>query len=86
MPSWLWIVIVVLLVLATVRLLAVRTVTRGVDPTQLSLSPELAGQVQELALAGRKIEAIKLLRAGTGTSLLAAKTIVEKMSTGRPAS
>lgn len=80
MPTWLWIVVVVVVVLIGVRLLARRAFLGGVDPTQLSLSPELAAQVRQLAEAGRKLEAIKLLKEQSGTSLAAAKLIVDRMA------
>jgi hypothetical protein len=80
MPTWVWIVIVAAVVLIGMRLLARRAFLGGVDPTQLSLSPELATQVRELAVAGRRIDTIKLLTQQSGTSLAAAKLIVDRMA------
>ena len=44
-----------------------------------SLPPELETEVRALLAADRKIEAIKVLRAATGLSLLDAKNMVERM-------
>jgi ribosomal protein L7/L12 len=44
--------------------------------------PELAAQVRALCLAGDKLEAIKLLRAATHSSLTDAKETVERLSAG----
>ena len=43
------------------------------------LAEEIHGEVQELVAAGRKIEAIKLVRASTGLGLAEAKDLVERM-------
>ena len=43
------------------------------------LADEIAGEVRELLAAGRKLEAIKLVRAATGMGLAEAKEMVERM-------
>ena len=43
------------------------------------LAAELDGEVRALIAAGRKIEAIKLVRASTGLGLAEAKGLVERM-------
>ena len=43
------------------------------------LTAELPGEVRELIAAGRKIEAIKLVRETTGLGLAEAKQLVERM-------
>lgn len=82
MPSWLWILIVVAVVVVLLQLFARRTVIGRVDPTQVSLSPELVAQVRQLAVSGQQIPAIKLLCQSTGMGLAAAKTMVDRMTAG----
>lgn len=48
----------------------------GVEPQPLPAEDE----IRELMLAGRKIEAIKVYRKATGTSLAEAKAIIDKIS------
>ena len=43
------------------------------------LPPEIADEVRALSAAGRKIEAIKLVRESTGLGLAEAKQLVERM-------
>lgn len=79
-----WIIVIVLVVLAAVRLLGRRAALQGVDPTQVTLSPEVANQARALALQGRRIHAITLIRDHTDMPLAAAKMIVDRMATGGP--
>ncbi|NNG37314.1 hypothetical protein [Nakamurella aerolata] len=79
MPTWVWILIAVIAVVLVSGLLAVRSVRGTVDPTQVTLSPDLAGRVRGLAESGQVIPAIKLLRQETGLGLAAAKQMVDKM-------
>ncbi len=59
-----------------------KVVTRGVDPTQLTFDPSVMTDVHALARAGKKVQAIALLRQATpGISLVAATAMVEKMAT-----
>lgn len=44
-----------------------------------NLAAEVDGEVRKLIAAGRKIEAIKLVRASTGLGLAEAKDLVERM-------
>ena len=41
--------------------------------------PEIAGEVRDLCAAGKKLEAIKLIRAATDLALAEAKDMVERM-------
>ena len=43
------------------------------------LPPDIAAEVRALSTAGRKIEAIKRVRAATGLGLAEAKALVERM-------
>lgn len=79
-----WIIVIVLVVFAVLRMLARRTALRGVDPTQVTLTPEVANQARTLALQGRKMHAIKLIHEHTDMPLAAAKMIVDRMVTGGP--
>ena len=51
----------------------------GAAPIGGALPDEIAGQVRALNAAGRKIEAIKLVRAATGLGLAEAKDLAERM-------
>jgi large subunit ribosomal protein L7/L12 len=53
--------------------------SRGAAAGNASLTPELEAEVRALNSAGRKIEAIKRLRAATGLGLAEAKALVERM-------
>lgn len=79
MPTWLWILLAVIVVVVVIQLLAVRSVRGKVDPTTVTLSPELAGRVRAMAESGQVIPAIKVLRQETGLGLAAAKQMVDKM-------
>jgi hypothetical protein len=62
-----------------------RIVTRGVDPTRLTFDPSVMTDVSALARAGKKVQAIALLRQATpDLSLVAATAMVEKMATREP--
>ena len=79
------ILIGILVAFAAIVVIAVvvgrKVVTRGVDPTQLTFDPSVMTDVHALARAGRKVQAIALLRQATpGLSLLAATGMVEKMA------
>lgn len=74
-----WTVVAVLAVILLATVFARRAVG-GVDPTTLTFDPDLIGRVRALALAGKPIPAIKLLREQTpGLGLAAAKTMVDRM-------
>lgn len=84
MEVWLGILIGVALTVALIAMLG-RRATRGADPTQLTFDSSVMGEVQQLAVSGRKIDAIKLLRDSNPTlSLAAAKAIVDKMAAPKP--
>lgn len=84
MATWVWIIVIVLVVFAAVRVFARRAALRGVDPTQVTLSPEVANQARALALQGQKIHAITLIRDHTEMPLAAATLIVDRMAAGGP--
>lgn len=78
---------VVVAIGVVVFVLGRRAVTTGVDPTQLTFDPGVMSDVTSLALAGKKIQAIALLReSAPGLSLAAAKAMVDRMelSANRP--
>lgn len=55
---------------------------RAVQPASAAigdLAGEVDGEIRALIAAGRKIEAIKLVRASTGLGLAEAKDLVERM-------
>lgn len=65
--------------------IARKAVTKGVDPTRLTFDPSVMTDVHALARAGKKVQAIALLRQATpDLSLLAATAMVEKMATREP--
>ncbi len=79
------ILVVVAAILVIAFILARKAVTRGVDPTQLTFDPSVMADVQELARAGRKVQAIALLRQATpNLSVMAASAIVERLATRSP--
>src|SRR4051812_6757499 len=51
----------------------------GAGPASASLPAEVEAEVRALAVAGRKIEAIKRVRAATGLGLAEAKDLIERM-------
>jgi hypothetical protein len=56
-----------------------------VDPTQLTFDPSVMTDVHALARAGKKVQAVALLRQATpDLSLVAATAMVEKMATREP--
>ena len=62
-----------------------RIVNRGVDPTRLTFDPSVMTDVHALARAGKKVQAVALLRQATpDLSLIAATAMVEKMATREP--
>lgn len=72
-------VIVAVAVLFVVLMLVVRSRRDGrIEMPGASLSTSIPRSVEELMLAGRKIEAIKLLREQTGLCLKEAKEEVER--------
>lgn len=82
MPTWLVVVLAVLLVLVLLALVGVRAgraALGGPDPTDVTIPPELAAEVSQLAVSGQQIHAIKKLRDGTGIGLAAAKQITDRM-------
>jgi len=77
----LWIAVAVGVGLLLLRIVGRRALVGRVDPTDLLLEPELVDQVRALARAGRKAEAITLLRRRTpGLGLAPATVMVERMA------
>lgn len=74
-------VAVVVIIVAVGR----KVVTKGVDPTQLTFDPSVMADVHALARAGKKVQAVALLRqANPDLSLLVATAMVEKMALRKP--
>lgn len=83
MPTWGWIVLIVLLVLVGAAVVQVRLMRKHLlDHTSVSIPPEVAEHVRMLARSGQPVLAIKELRAATGLPLLNAKLIVDRMAGG----
>ena len=61
---------------------AARRSTTGVMPPQTALVPEVGARVRELIGAGKKIEAIKVVRQHTALGLKDAKDLVDAMAAG----
>ncbi len=75
--------VVAVVVIAVV--LGRKALTRGSDPTQLTFDPSVMTDVHALARAGKKVQAIALLRQATpDLSLMAATAMVEKMAAREP--
>jgi len=82
---WYWLVVVVVLVLIGFVMINRRTVRSRVDPTDVTISSELAREVQDLYLKNKKLEAVKELRAATGLGLADAVRIADKLgAAGKP--
>ncbi|MBM9466131.1 hypothetical protein [Nakamurella leprariae] len=88
MSWWVWTLLLVVIVVVVVVLVgrrAVRTLARpGVDPTELSIDPELIAEIRRLGAAGQKLQAIKVLRERTGVGLADAVRLVERWTAPRP--
>lgn len=50
-----------------------------IERAQKSMDADLYRELQELVSQGRKIEAIKRLRAASGVGLYAAKTVIDRL-------
>ena len=63
-----------------------RNLRSRVDPTDVTITPELAREVKDLYLKNKKLEAVKALREATGLGLADAVRIADKLgATGKPA-
>ena len=72
----------VVAVVVVIVVLGRRALTRGGDPTQMTFDPSVMTDVHALARAGKKVQAIALLRQATpDLSLITATAMVEKMAT-----
>jgi ribosomal protein L7/L12 len=82
---WYWLVVVVVLVLIGFVMINRRNVRSRVDPTDVTINPDLAREVQDLYLKNKKLEAVKALRAATGLGLADAVRITDKLgAAGKP--
>lgn len=82
MDVWIWAIVAAVVAFVLLRTVGRRAVVGRVDPTDLSLEPELVNEVRALARAGRKTEAIKMLRDGApGLGIGPAKVMVDRMAT-----
>ena len=80
MPSWVWWIVGILIVLLLAAVWARRTARGTVDPTELTFAPETMAQVRQLARTD-KIAAITALRAAApGLGLAQAKLMVDRMA------
>ena len=85
MDIWYWLVILVILALIGFVMVSRRNVRSRVDPTEVTISPDLAREVKQLYLANKKLEAVKALRAATGLGLADAVRIADKLgAAGKP--
>lgn len=76
---------ITVLVAAAVVALIIVTLRRRprVDPTQLSLDPALVEEVTDLYVAGKRMQALVLLREKTGLSATDAAVIAERLARRR---
>ncbi|WP_111768145.1 hypothetical protein [Nakamurella deserti] len=75
----------VVAVVVVIVVLGRRALTRGGDPTRMTFDPSVMTDVHALARAGKKVQAIALLRQATpDLSLMTATAMVEKMATRAP--
>jgi energy-converting hydrogenase Eha subunit A len=75
----------VVAVVVVIVVLGRRALTRGNDPTRMTFDPSVMTDVHALARAGKKVQAIALLRQATpDLSLMTATAMVEKMATRAP--
>lgn len=82
--AWIWIALVTVAVI-TIPFLAIRRAAmKRVDPTNVSIDPELAHRVRVLCRQDKKVQAVKELRDATGLALRDALTIVEKLAASDP--
>lgn len=79
MDTWIWILVGLLVALVLLLVVARRAARSGVDPTQVSIEPDVMAKLEELCGAGRKVEAIRVLRQSTGLGLAPAVAIVERI-------
>ncbi len=80
MPTWIWIIVICVIVLAALTAVARRRLRGTVDPTYLTLDPALMSSVQTLARSGQELQAIAALRAGVpGLGLASARLMVGRM-------
>ena len=84
MDTWFWIAVVSLVVLVIPFLAIRRAAKNRVDPTNVSIDAELADRVRVLCRQGKKVEAVRELRAATGLAVRDALTIVEKLAASDP--
>ncbi|MET7464424.1 hypothetical protein [Nonomuraea sp. NPDC005501] len=82
LPELLFMLCLALLAVAIIVFAAARAARRPVEP---AVGPqEVDARIRHLAAAGKKIEAIKVLRTHTGMSLRDAKLAVDGLAHGRP--
>ncbi len=80
MDAWWWVAVVALLVIVALTLIGRRAVRMRVDPTDVTIDPEVAGQVGTMYKEGRRAEAVALLRSSTGLSMADAARIAERLA------
>lgn len=79
--AWIWIVLVVVLLLVAFLMTARKAAIGKVNPTQLTLEPDLIEAVKALAQSDQQITAIKMLRDGVpGLGLAHATNMVQRMA------
>ena len=86
MDIWYWLVVLVILALIGFVMVSRRNLRSRVDPTDVTITPELAREVKDLYQQNKKLEAVKALRAATGLGLADAVRIADKLgAAGKPA-
>ncbi len=79
--AWIWIVLVIVLLVVVFLMTARKAAIGKVNPTQLSLEPDLIEAVKALAQSNQQIAAIKMLRDGVpGLGLAHATNMVQRMA------
>ena len=86
MDIWYWLVVLVVLAVIGFVMVSRRNLRSRVDPTDITITPELAREVQDLYRQNKKLDAVKALRSATGLGLADAVRIADKLgAAGKPA-
>ncbi len=79
MDAWWWVAVVVLVLLVALALVGRRAMRSRVDPTDVTIEPDVAVEVGRLYRSGQRAQAAALLRERTGLSLPDAARIAERL-------
>lgn len=79
MDAWWWAAVIALVLIVALLLIGRRAMRSRVDPTEVSIDPEVAVQVGRLYQSGQRAQAVALLRTSTGLSVPDAARIAERL-------